>query len=194
MILARLLTAGRSFVGAKESNNRYQVTNEKLLPKFNSRRNPFRAKGAVGESGVSEPAGMVERPEGTTDLRKSAQAGKAARADLEAGVVRRGWRSRVAQGAVWCSDRLKHLLPWRKRSDGPPAIPRFGRALVQPELSLETVKVVRNDLSDSDLEVVAAKLATRDSTGPDTEVPAARSQLGPGWNRVRGRLFRTVKS
>jgi hypothetical protein len=35
-------------------------------------------------------------------------------------------------------------------------IPRFGRATVQGELSLDRVRVVRNDLAHADLEVVRA--------------------------------------
>ena len=44
-----------------------------------------------------------------------------------------------------------------------PAIPRFTKPPVQGELSLDKIKVVRNDLSDADLEVVAGQSADRSS-------------------------------
>jgi len=45
--------------------------------------------------------------------------------------------------------------PSRKASK--PAISRFSKPPVQGELSLDRVKVVRNDLSDADLEVIPAR-------------------------------------
>ena len=39
------------------------------------------------------------------------------------------------------------------------SIPRFAKQPVQGHLSLDTIKVVRNDLSDADLEVTPAKQA-----------------------------------
>jgi hypothetical protein len=51
------------------------------------------------------------------------------------------------------------LARWlsRRRRPAPAAIPRFNKALVQGELTLDRVKVLRNDLSDSDLEVVPVR-------------------------------------
>ena len=49
-------------------------------------------------------------------------------------------------------------------------IPRFSKPLVQGELSLDRVKVMRNDLSDSDLEVVPA----------GTSVMSASAKQRPG--------------
>lgn len=45
-------------------------------------------------------------------------------------------------------------------------IPQLGRTAVQGELSLDKVQVVRNDLSDSDLEVVRAKPPAKEKQGP----------------------------
>jgi hypothetical protein len=45
-------------------------------------------------------------------------------------------------------------------------VPRFAKTPLQPELSLDKVQVVRNDLSDADFEVVSAKMPVAVSSGP----------------------------
>jgi hypothetical protein len=75
------------------------------------------------------------------------------------------------------------------------------RAAVQTELSLERVRVVRNDLSEADLEVVPARRTpaarsaqTFEASEPQPSAPV--SQLGAlnaepatGWGRFTSRLF-----
>ena len=69
--------------------------------------------------------------------------------------------------------------------------PTAARLAVQGELSLDKVKPVRNDLSDSDLELVAAKPA-RLAPEPAPTVVKIESELVPVvqakalWERVRG--------
>ena len=65
-----------------------------------------------------------------------------------------------------------------------PAIPRFTKPPVQGELSLDRIKVVRNDLSDADLEVVPAKVPT----APASSEPALRTgkEAGVAESRWRG--------
>jgi hypothetical protein len=66
------------------------------------------------------------------------------------------------------------------------------RAAVQGELSLDNVKPVRNDLSDTDLELVAA--VKQSEATPDTvrigsvEVPVVKAVTV--WERVRGLVRR----
>jgi len=78
-------------------------------------------------------------------------------------------------------------------SGGKPAKSRVTRAPVQTELSLERVKVMRNDLSDADLEVVPARPAK-----PVVAAPAVRPASRPEpvtageattWNRLTSRFF-----
>jgi len=53
---------------------------------------------------------------------------------------------------------VSKLGSWLGRSrNGKKAIPQFVRPPVQGELSLDLIKVVRNDLSDTDLEIVRAQ-------------------------------------
>ena len=69
-----------------------------------------------------------------------------------------------------------------------PAMPSV-TAPVQGELALETVKVVRNDLSDSDLEVVPAVLAVPEPPPKPVAAPEAHAVEGSNWGRITSRLF-----
>jgi len=59
----------------------------------------------------------------------------------------------------WLGRGGSKMRGWLTRAPkrGKPAIQEFPKAPVQPELSLAAVKVVRNDLSDTDLELVPAR-------------------------------------
>ncbi len=68
------------------------------------------------------------------------------------------------------------------------------RTPVQTELLLEQVKVVRNDLNDSDLELVAASIA-RKTEAPVAPVPDRdKTFKGTVWNRLTARLFSIGRS
>ena len=73
---------------------------------------------------------------------------------------------------------MSKLAGWwaARKSPVKSAIPRFDKPVVQGELSLENIKVVRNDLSDADMEVVAAKTFT----GETNFKPALQPQAGSG--------------
>ncbi len=71
-----------------------------------------------------------------------------------------------------------------------------GGSLVQSELSLETVKVVRNDLSDADLELVPAKMAARPEL-PLSKVSSLPPRNGAArmvWSRLTARIFENNRS
>ena len=66
-----------------------------------------------------------------------------------------------------------------------------GQPVVQGELSLEKVKVVRNDLSDSDLELVApGKPVGAATDGGVCGLAQIKRVKLPFWSRVKARLFR----
>jgi hypothetical protein len=80
-----------------------------------------------------------------------------------------------------------------KRTERNAVRSRSLRPPVQAELSLEKIKVMRNDLSDADLEVVPARqpmmpaMTTMQSTAPATPAPAP-AKPGP-LNRLTSRIF-----
>jgi hypothetical protein len=82
----------------------------------------------------------------------------------------------------------------RKRQRRGCSAPAPGARHVQTELSLDTVKVVRNDLSDCDFEVIST---VRPAAGPLADGKPAGSQrrvLGMVWNRLSAHLLRQAAS
>jgi hypothetical protein len=95
--------------------------------------------------------------------------------------------ARAAARLVQLNSKL-NPVSWRTRAKGGArALPLTDEAMVQAELSLDRVKVVRNDLSDSDLEIVPAKKPPQ--VPLPAPVPTAEKASEGGWGRVTGRLF-----
>jgi hypothetical protein len=204
MSLLRLLTTGNSLEGVKGTESRYRLTRQRLLPQFGSARNPFSSRGNSapvqmeahspedsGAKGASEErsgiASSCERPAAgfPSTVQDQAASTNGSRQGLEESLRSRvvallsGWKARVSR------------LPGR-RSGKPekPAIPRFTKQPVQSELSLDKIKVVRNDLSEADLEVVVA----RQPSAPTISAQGSRSEertVVPQstWGQVTTRIF-----
>ncbi|HEY5912827.1 MAG TPA: hypothetical protein VJA21_19720 [Verrucomicrobiae bacterium] len=192
MSLVRLLTTGKCLVGLRESANRYRLTSQRLLPKFESKKNPFGGSfqgGAGGAEWQSKPAGTGTEPDSEREGHAAAPAAVpslvAAPAPVREGLAAWTW--------LWLTAARGRLFG-RRRGPVVAATPlRPPGRMFQGELSLETVKVVRNDLSDSDVEIAA----------PKTSAPASRAGAGPvgqgegpvqaPWARVASRLFGAAK-
>ena len=224
MSLLRLLTAGKSLIGGSQTVTRYRAAHQGMLPKFGGKKNPFRATArADGRPGIPEPAPVHAAT--ASDL-TPAEERQARRLDTAPpGAPAPAWPTlpesagktsapqsprpvgRVGQSGVtwmqqcWADMKLlfvlKSWLPWR-RSSPKPVPQRFAKPLVQTELSLDSIKVVRNDLSDSDIEVVPARPLVVAGPGeilepgskPDMQLPALnREPAGTAWTRVSARLF-----
>lgn len=206
MGLMQLLTVGRSLDRISDEPSRYKMTQQTLLPKFGSvNATENRARG------VSETTNPVIAP---------AVAGKA-----------------KAESATARNDRNKMnaVQPEMERKAAPegvapkPAFPRgrwtlfrnpfakapkpesATRAPVQSELLLDAVKPVRNDLSDSDLELVqaarrsaevktlaptAAAAPASASVAPVPAAPEAEpvAEDGVVWNRIKNQFFGAGKA
>lgn len=181
MSLLRLLTTGKSLVGVKDTESRYRVTGERLLPQFGSAKNPF------SSPGKSEPALPAAGP-AATQVGNGVSAGGAFRsASVErAPVVPRGaLRSKAAALLSGWKSRIGGLLPRPRAAAVKPAIPRFTKPAVQGELSLDKIKVVRNDLSDADLEVVPAKAPATPAVEPDLGAETAVGRIAARVPGVR---------
>jgi hypothetical protein len=191
MSLLKLLTTGKSLDGAKDLGSRYRMTNRRLLPKFGTARNPFQADAAPAAPAQAEVAAPVQAQAVETpaepmapvaaQLAKPAvaQSPKAAPSLLQLGTSKaRGLAS--ALQSRW-SSQLGSLLskPARK----PKLIfsaPVKATAPVQGELSLDRVKVVRNDLRDADLEVVPVKSRPAAAAAPAEPKHDAALRAQPG--------------
>jgi hypothetical protein len=168
MSLGKLLTTGKSLVGLSNTNSRYHLQ-KGALPKFESAKNPFVSK-ANAELTEQEPQlpklapaeVAAVSPEKTEPLpvlgalilaRETAVAASRISPPAEPPKV-------AAPVDSW----LKKINPmmWfgnNKPTEPKSAIPRFGKthSPVQGELSLENIKVMRNDLSEADVEIVTSK-------------------------------------
>jgi hypothetical protein len=162
MKFGRLLAAGRSMHPGHQAG-RYQMSSGMALPQFISPKNPFKAEAAT--RAAAKPALETAIPLAAKRVEKISIKPPVKLARLVAeGVGRlkillRGWLPKVwAVGGArlkrvgeFCLDHNPFSAIGRPRL---PGIPRFGRATVQGELSLDRVRVVRNDLAQADLEVV----------------------------------------
>jgi len=174
MSLGKLLTTGKSLVGLSQPSSRYQLQ-KGALPKFESAKNPFAAK-APAEPAEHEPQLSKLSPElaAAADAKKPQHLSTlgALIVDRETAVAasRNAHAAEPAKTpeqpkvAAPVDSWLKKINPmvWfgnRKPAEPKPAAPRFHKphAPTQGELSLDNVKVMRNDLSEADVEVVPAK-------------------------------------
>jgi len=167
MSLLRLLSAGKSLVGIKEGPARYRMSDPRVMPRFGSGRNPFQSRKAVEPEPLPTAApdsdsAAVARPEPEPEVRPEPA--------VNAGPAVKRTESRLT---LWVKAPVRKVAGWFRRRERPrPAVAKRPGP-VQGELSLDLVRVVRNDLSDSDFEVVARKPAP--ATVPPVEVQA----IGP---------------
>lgn len=161
MSLLRLLTAGKSLVGLDNDGRRYRPTDPRSMPRFGAKKNPFRSKAKpkqAGEATVKSAPEPARTP--SASIAKNVES-----------------RSAASQG--WFGGLKARLSSWfapRKRQTKP-ALPPFTKSPLQGELSLNSVKVVRNDLSDMDLEIVPARPERSKSNVATSSKPELQSQM-----------------
>ncbi len=154
MSLAKLLSTGKSLVGGATDNaSRYRMGSPGLLPKFGTTAKPAEqsAKLTISPDPEREPIkptlAKQEKPEEPASRKKES----AMRS------IYQFWMGRMKA-------RLSRIYVKPSRRD----VPRFSKTPVQVELSLDKVRVVRNDLSDTDLEIVPARKKSQASRGNDS--------------------------
>ncbi len=175
MKLGKLLAAGKSVMNGREGAA-YRASKQVYLPNFGSARNPFK----------SEAAQPVEQ-----DEPKAAEPPAAAMASHATGIPRA--EASVASPAP-SAGHSKKAATWGGKFN-PASIfrvisPKTGvvkaaagqKAIqaTQAELKLDSVKVLHNDLSDVDVEVVPIK-----SRSSATDLPPAKKS----WEFLGERLF-----
>jgi hypothetical protein len=161
MNFGKLLAAGKSFVNTSAETS-YRVNRQVYLPKFESPKNPF--------VNLPKPPPPQNRAPVQSNHIAAAQATRLPPPPV---------RTPEEHPTTWVS-RLKasvlHDAPMPKRAELQPA--------VQAELSLDTVKVLHNDLSDAEVEVVPIK--SRPAPPPD--LPPARKS----WEILGERLLKAT--
>ena len=150
MSLVRLLASGKSLVGLTEPAHRYRMRSKNPLPKLGN--NPF-AERPVG-IGSKTPAEMeAENLKETRKLPDIAIPEPLTPNALE--------RTRWTTAREFIGRLAQKLVPWRMRPApvAAPLIAKPEKVAVQGELSLDNIKVVRNDLSESDVELAPVQPA-----------------------------------
>jgi hypothetical protein len=188
MSLGRLLTTGKSLVGLHGTHGRYQLRTG-ALPKFESCKNPFAKAQAEPEpqlpklSPAKIEAANLKKTQPLPVLGEVREAPKVSLETCEEARATAGMKAKEAaradaRPAVAVDSWVKKLNPmvWlqnRKPAGPKPAAQRFSgsKTPVQGELSLDNIRVMRNDLSEADLEVAPAKARPAKTT--PAAVPAA---------------------
>jgi hypothetical protein len=166
----KFLAVGRTFAGSPRDKSPFALK-EGVLPTFeNAPRFSARQPVAVQTDWLAEKESRAvgKREFGTDGQRKSRRDGK---------VRSRGKRN-------WLQVLTLGIL----------GKPKLSRELVQGEMSLEKVQVTRNDLADSDLEVVVKKTNVKMAVvlKKVEEKPATRktkSDKRSEWTELTARLF-----
>jgi hypothetical protein len=158
MKLGKLLAAGKSIVNGR-AEICYRASKQIYLPKFGPAKNPFKQEMETAKP-VSKAIAAPVKKEVAAKTQKLP-------AIPPAREMKTNW-----------TDKLNPISIFRA------APVENSRPTVQAELSLDSVKVVHNDLSDADVEVVPIKSRSpRETTAPELS-PAKKS-----WEYLGERLF-----
>ena len=164
MNLGKLLAAGKSVInGCAEVS--YRANRNVYLPKFGLPQNPFKSP---DEAVPAKPVAEII----ATPVKKSVTPIAAKTQKIPP------W-PRPAR-VTSCASKLNPISIWRGSAPAAPSVP----CPVQSELSLDSVKVVHNDLSDADVEVVPIKSRTADKAA----VPMLPPPEKP-WEYLAERMF-----
>lgn len=181
MNLTRLLATSRSLIGIKKKPGPYKMNQDHLLPKFTASAKPSGVAPqtpAVGESG----AGETDRSDALSIVTvQKEEASSEVLPEPAPAIPKHSWTAGFFFRTM--TNSLRRLNPLQGRRPPVPA-----RA-TQPELSLATVRVVRNDLRDSDFQWTATKNGVEATWVRNGNSPKGR-QLGMVWNRLSARLLR----
>jgi len=165
MNLGKLLAAGKSVIGGRREIC-YHISDRTYLPKFISPKNPFAppAKAEPPPNAAVAPVQKKLAADGTKTQK------------LPALLQTR------PRGKTWIS-RLNPISIWRC---SPSSAAQKTQRPLQAELSLDRVKVVHNDLSDADVEIVPIK----SRPAPEMAEPVLASAPGEdSWSRLSAKIF-----
>jgi hypothetical protein len=167
MNLGKLLVAGKSVInGCAEVS--YRANRHVYLPKFGLAQNPFKSPEEAEPVKPAKP--VVETIAAPIKKTVTPVAAKTQKIPP--------W-PRPARATSWAS-KLNPISIWRGSVPEAPSAP----CPVQSELSLDSVKVVHNDLSDADVAVVPIKSRTADKTAVPVLPPPEKS-----WEYLAERMF-----
>jgi hypothetical protein len=192
MSLGRLLTSGKSLIGMQNTEGRYEMRPRNLLPKFGSEKNPFStAKPEPLQAAATEKVRVETRVMVSVSMTPAEIAAARLKETRRLPAIQSirpesepasGLRVRARSAMERSAALIQKWNPWSAerravKAQAKPAIPRFDKTPVQTELSLDRIKVIRNDLSEADVEVVPMKISVQSPAKPvvSPAVPAAET-------------------
>src|SRR5262245_28636579 len=190
MSLIRLLAVGRTLKGIRDDSHRYRdVTGKRLLPKFGTLRAQAEGESAVQIASTQSRDVLVV---GRASIERASTAREEGRKTAGHAQARTERKSSSLAAFVY-GQRDKWLFARsRSATDAPSSqtvIP-VGSTVMHSERSLEKVKVVRNDLSEADLEVVPALRPGPMGREETTWVTASKREMGLSvWSRATAKLM-----
>lgn len=183
MSLNKLLSVGRSFAGMRDRKTPFEMRKECLLPifepapRFLARQEPAPEPETNGPTQTDWLKTEGEIPRAASEIKVAPKETTVSR-DLHA--AKEESKTAAQKRSLW--SRLTFGIFDRK-----PPTPSLGAALVQSELSLDRVRPLRNDLHDSDLELVLKKRPqARKASAAASSSPAPENE---GRLRLAGRMF-----
>jgi hypothetical protein len=188
----QLLAVGKSMVGLGNQPSRYKMVEQKLLPKF-----------APAHKATPPPQPLVKAEPVRRQLSFLAVASSPADVHRIAHEVTRPPLHRETPSIkeaesqhITSNIKTPASSPGKKKSFFASSF--FGKSeakrreeLVQVELALEAIKVVRNDLRDADVEVVRSRVDPKPEQRP---LPEGTAAPGMRWSQLSSRLFETSQS
>ena len=179
MKLGTLLAAGKSLALRRRGQSPYRANKQFYLPKFGSPKNPFASANQPG--GAIPPEGTATAPVKTPI---TVVAAKTQRLPTFSPAQAVNHRPATAGQPGGPAPKPRHPLQWMNKlnpfaSDSAFLVAGSGnaKAPIQAELSLDAVKVLRNDLSDVDVEVVPLKSHPPGDAG-EPDLPTAKKTWG----------------
>jgi hypothetical protein len=180
MSFTRLLAAGRSIIGIRKGPGPYRMNPGNLLPKFP----PVRKTGSgVDPSGLTAESNVPQEPIRATGAKSAlvsvgnCQGYLGVAEGKRQGILRRVF----TQMALTLTRRRSQAGLVRGEEQSP----------VRAGLALDRLKVVRNDLSDSEVEFSATRSrAVAGSQRRGSANTTLRQPLGMVWNRLSANLLR----
>jgi hypothetical protein len=173
----KLLVVGKSLSADRDGVNPYRLIQQNLLPKFGPAKRMNRIQNTASPNTDTE---IVL----ATDSSPKDQTGQAQPRPDKAGAT-------IAESSISTKNaNRKAWRFWLRKLFGLEAKPARPCREIQGEFLLESVKVVRNDLSDADLELVAAnQLPGQRISFRQAEAAVPRSEQVLVWPRVTARVF-----
>ena len=175
MNLGKLLGAGKTIVSGRKPSA-YRPDKRVYLPQFGSEKNPFTGP-AVAEEPAELPKAAAPASPGPVRMTSSAWAEPKKGAAPDQQAISRGPVRKTIWGGKFNPVSIFRPPPEPSRRITPP---------VQAELSLETVKVVHNDLTDADVEIVPMK------SRPAREHEVERQPVKKSWADLGERILKAT--